>query len=134
MVATAKGDHEHMQVDRSGQARKCFVSLLLLPCPSIRRIQAVTEKSYYHAQPATVSKWAQRKAGGEEKHCSCRLCSCRDSMPSKPLNHGVQHVLPVLLANIKSAPPTVLLANIKIEAQTWVTTGAKKLGSIMPRE
>ena len=35
---------------------------------------------------------------------------------------------------LKSAPPTVLLANIKIEAQTWVTAGAKKLGSIMPRE
>ena len=27
---------------------------------------------------------------------------------------------------LKSAPPTVLLANIKIEAQTWVTPGAKK--------
>ena len=35
---------------------------------------------------------------------------------------------------LKSAPPTILLANIKIEAHTWVTAGAKKLGSIMPRE
>ena len=43
----------------------------------------------------------------------------------------------VQLANIfqlKSALPTVLLANIKMEAQIWVTAGAKKLGSIMPRE
>ena len=34
----------------------------------------------------------------------------------------------------KSAPPTVLLANIKKEAMLWVTAGARKLGYLMTRE
>uniref|UniRef100_A0A8R7P3V4 Reverse transcriptase zinc-binding domain-containing protein n=1 Tax=Triticum urartu TaxID=4572 RepID=A0A8R7P3V4_TRIUA len=34
----------------------------------------------------------------------------------------------------KSAPPTVLLANIKKEATLWVSAGASKLGYLMTRE
>ena len=34
----------------------------------------------------------------------------------------------------KSAPPPILLQNILLEANLWVTTGAKKLGRIVVRE
>ena len=34
----------------------------------------------------------------------------------------------------KSAPPMVLLSNIKVEAAIWVTAGAKHLGTMMPGE
>nr|XP_020200448.1 uncharacterized protein LOC109786280 [Aegilops tauschii subsp. strangulata] len=34
----------------------------------------------------------------------------------------------------KSAPPMVLLSNIKVEAAVWVTAGAKHLGTMMPGE
>lgn len=34
----------------------------------------------------------------------------------------------------KSAPPTILLSNINNDVALWVTTGAKKLGTIMSGE
>lgn len=48
MVATAKGDHEHRQVDRSSKKMFCFAAVAV----SVRRIKALKEKKLAsHATP-----------------------------------------------------------------------------------